>query len=64
MLPADFFQRFLKKEIEIIEKHMLDMAKLWDSKVVKLRQDMNIHGILKRIGEKADDADIKELLNE
>jgi hypothetical protein len=35
------------------------MVKLWDSKLVKLRQDMNIHAIVKRIGEKADAVEIK-----
>jgi hypothetical protein len=32
----------------------MDMVKLWDSKIVKLRSEMNIHSIVKKIGEKAD----------
>jgi hypothetical protein len=54
ILPQDFFLTFVKKEIDIVQKNILDMVKLWDSKMVKLRQDMNIHAIVKRIGEKAD----------
>ncbi len=40
------------------------MVKLWDSKLVKLRQDMNIHAIVKRIGEKADAVEIKQAFDE
>ena len=36
------------------------MVKLWDAKLVKLRNEMNIHAIVKRIGEKAETAEVKE----
>lgn len=39
------------------------MVKLWDSKLVKLRQDMNIHAIVKRIGEKADTVEVKDAID-
>lgn len=36
------------------------MVKLWDTKLVKLRGELNIHSIVKKIGEKADEVDVKE----
>jgi len=36
------------------------MAKMWDSKLVKLRQDMNIHAIIKKIAEKAEAIEVKD----
>eukprot|EP00347_Sterkiella_histriomuscorum_P003679 403363358 len=60
MLPADYFQSYIKKESLLIQQNILDMAKMWDSKLVKLRQDMNIHSIIKKIGEKAEQQDVKE----
>lgn len=35
------------------------MVKLWDSKLVKMRNEMNISNIVKRIGEKADSIEVK-----
>ena len=39
---------------------MVDMAKMWDSKLVKLRQDMNIHSIIRKIAEKAEAGEVKD----
>lgn len=64
VLPADYFQSFIKKESDILQKNILDMAKMWDQKLVKLRQDMNIHAIVKRIGEKADLSQVKDNFDE
>lgn len=61
MHPEEYFQQFLKREIDMIQRNMVDMAKFWDSKIVKLREDMNIHGIVKRIGEKADASEVQGL---
>jgi len=44
----------MKEEIDIIQCTILDMVKMWDAKIVRLRNDMNIHSILKSIGTKAD----------
>lgn len=30
------------------------MVKLWDSKLVKLRNEVNLHTLMKKIAEKAD----------
>lgn len=60
MLPADYFQGFIRKECQIYEQNMVDMAKMWDSKLVKLRQDMNIHSIIRKIGEKAEASEVKD----
>jgi hypothetical protein len=32
----------------------MDMVKVWDQKLVKLRNDMNISNVVKRIGDKAE----------
>ncbi|CDW76177.1 UNKNOWN [Stylonychia lemnae] len=60
MLPSDYIQQFVKRESELMQKNILDMAKMWDSKLVKLRQDMNIHSIIKKIGEKAEQVEVKD----
>lgn len=60
VLPADYFQSFIKHESEILQKNILDLAKVWDSKLVKLRQDMNVHSILKKINEKAENAEVQQ----
>lgn len=40
------------------------MVKLWDSKLVKMRSEMNISNVLRRIGEKADITDVNEAFEE
>ena len=42
------------EEIDSLNKNIMDMVKLWDSKLVKMRSDLNIQSVVKRIGEKAD----------
>ena len=36
------------------------MVKMWDAKLVKMRNEMNISNIVKRIGDKADSSDITD----
>ena len=50
----------IRQENNSIHKSIMDMVKLWDSKIVKLRSEMNIHSIVKKIGEKADLGEMKD----
>lgn len=58
--PRDFFKSMINSEVEWVHKSILDMVKMWDQKLVKLRNEMNIQSIVKRIGEKADSVDVNE----
>jgi hypothetical protein len=50
----------VNSEVEWVQKSILDMVKMWDQKLVKLRNEMNIQSIVKRIGEKADTTEVNE----
>jgi hypothetical protein len=50
----EFIKDMIKVENNSIHKSIMDMVKLWDTKLVKLRSEMNIHAIVKKIGEKCD----------
>jgi hypothetical protein len=58
--PRDFFKLMVNSEVEWVQKSILDMVKMWDQKLVKLRNEMNIQSIVKRIGEKADTTEVNE----
>lgn len=58
--PTEYFKIIMKEEIDIIQCTILDMVKMWDAKIVRLRNDMNIHSILKSIGTKADQFEVNE----
>jgi hypothetical protein len=50
----------MRNENNAVHKTIMDMVKLWDTKLVKLRSEMNIHSIVKRIGEKAESTEVKD----
>lgn len=43
----------VKTETGHIDKAIQDMAKYWDAKLVKMRSDLNVHQLFKRVDEKA-----------
>ena len=47
--PKDFFKGLITKEIDLLQKNILDMVKLWDQKLVKMRSELNITSVVKRI---------------
>lgn len=52
--PKQFFKTLVSDEVEQLQKSMTDMVKLWDQKLVKMRSDLNIASVVRRMGEKAD----------
>jgi hypothetical protein len=60
--PKEYFKTMINTEVEWVHNSILDMVKLWDSKLVKLRNDMNIQSITRRISEKADSVEVNEAL--
>jgi hypothetical protein len=50
----EFIKEMIKNENSSIHKSITNMVKIWDTKLVKLRGEMNIHAIVKKIGEKAE----------
>lgn len=57
--PKDVVKNFIKTDIDLMQKHILDMVKLWDAKLVKLRNEVNMHTIIKKIGDKAEAQDVR-----
>lgn len=60
--PREYFKNMINSEVEWVHKSILDMVKLWDSKLVKLRTDMNIQSVVRRIAEKADSTEVNDAL--
>lgn len=46
-------QELVKKETSHIDKTIRDMERYWDTKLVKMRNDLNVHQLMKRLDEKA-----------
>ncbi|CAI2386065.1 unnamed protein product [Moneuplotes crassus] len=42
----------VKKETSHLDKTIRDMERYWDQKLVKMRQDLNVHQLMKRLNEK------------
>ena len=58
--PKEYFKVMITSEMEWVQKSIMDMVKLWDQKLVKLRNDMNISNVVRRIGDKAEQTDVAE----
>lgn len=52
------------KETSHIDRSIRNMEKYWDAKLVKIRNELNIHQLTKRIDEKASDNEIKIMFEE
>lgn len=46
-------QESVKKETAHIDKTIRDMERYWDTKLVKMRSELNIHQLIKRLDDKA-----------
>lgn len=46
-------KEYVRKETSHIDKTIRDIEKYWDTKLVKIRSDLNVHQLIKRIDEKA-----------
>lgn len=43
----------VQKETSHLDKTIRDMERYWDQKLVKIRGDLNVHQLMKRLNEKA-----------
>lgn len=54
----------VKKETAHIDKTIRDMERYWDAKLVKMRSDLNVHQLFKRLDEKATQKETHNLFEE
>ena len=43
---------------EALSKRVIEMVKLWDQKIVNLRNELNMEGVMRRLGKMAQKEDV------
>jgi phage-related minor tail protein len=57
-------KEYVRKETSHIDKTIRDIEKYWDAKLVKIRSDLNVHQLMKRLDEKASHNDTVVMFEE
>ena len=57
--PRDLIREEIKEEAAYLSKNMNELGRAWDLKLVKLRNDLDLHSIRKEISTKANDDEVR-----
>ena len=57
--PRDLVREEIKEQAAYLSKNMNELGRAWDLKLVKLRNDLDLHSIRKEISTKANDDEVR-----
>lgn len=62
--PAEHLKALIKNETESFNERVLNMVKLWDSKIANLRSELNIQSIYRKLGTFPKKEEVKTQIDE
>jgi hypothetical protein len=58
-MPAtETIKQMVRVHSEALSKRVIEMVKLWDQKIVNLRNELNMEGVMRRLGKMAQKEDV------